>query len=137
MHSSKTFHYAHDNGEEEDEESPEECLGPPCEPEDLSLNTSQHFNEGNKIVKFYENVMCKILFLDIKNIPIFVDEMALDLKCDEDLDELDECTPAGYDKSNLNLHMPSNWKSIRDKWICKMSCSCKCSITIKWINMLA
>ena len=63
--------------------------------------------------------------------------MTLDLKCDEDVEELDDHTPAEYDRLNLNLHILSNWKSIRDRWIYKTSHSCKCTISIKLDNMLA
>ena len=33
----------------------------------------------------------------------------------EELEELDDHTPAPYDISKLNLHIPSNWRSICDR----------------------
>ena len=47
------------------------------------------------------------------------------MKCYEEPEELDDCTSAGYETSHLKLHIPSNWRSIRDRWIQKTSHSCK------------
>ena len=43
--------------------------------------------------------------------------MTYDMRSYEEPEDLDDHTSAPYDVSKLNLHIPSNWRSIHDRWI--------------------